>query len=133
MNMTSYKTDFFNRITGPCLNAELKYNVPSIVLLSLAAYQSNWGKAARMNNLFLMTDDSGTRLKQYPNTYSAIEDFCEFAAPLLKGMEMEEPDVLYRLITGNASGKIIFRDTEKALKVLPQITDEVMKLCFTDM
>lgn len=127
------RLNFFNRLTGPAINAELKYKIPSLVILSLAAYQSNWGKNSRMENLFLMTEETGKALKQYPNAYSAIDDFCEYAAPLLKGREKEDTDVLYRLIVSAPSERIFFKDREKALKLLPQITDEVMKLCFTDM
>ncbi|MHC1738972.1 MAG: hypothetical protein AB9882_13280 [Ignavibacteriaceae bacterium] len=133
MSDSQSKAIFFDRLTGPALNAELKYNIPSLVILSLAAFQSNWGKNTRMENLFLMTEDSGKSLKQYPNAYSAIDDFCEYAAPLLKGKEKEDTDVLYRLIVSAPSERIFFKDREKALKVLPQITDEVMKLCFMDM
>lgn len=133
MSDSQLKLIFFNRLTGPAINAELKYNIPSLVILSLAAFQSNWGKNSRMENLFLMTEDSGKSLKQYPNAYSAIDDFCEYAAPLLKGNEKADTDVLYRLIVSAPPDKIFFKDREKTLKVLPQITDEVMKLCFTDM
>ena len=115
---------FFDAHIKDCTAAELKYNLPSVVLLAFAAYCSKMNPAPPNNNLFSFRKNNSCGVDDYYNcTADSIFRFAHYISSVVDLKECTELiDICQTIIDSPFSHCFIERPAEAAafcIKALP--------------
>ncbi|MHC1736625.1 MAG: hypothetical protein AB9882_01290 [Ignavibacteriaceae bacterium] len=115
---------FFDAHIKDCTNAELKYNIPSVVLLALAGYCSKLVPFPPGNNLFSVRKGNSCNIPDYYNcTADSIYQFGYYVSSLIDFSGCNElADICNAVIDSPFSHCFIEKPAEAAafcIKALP--------------